>query len=85
MPKKGLKGSIDNSMINFYEHKDVKKLATKYHNPHYADTQINIPARIGVHLALVKRNGFSTIYQSPMTPSTISLLYIRLQNLYMSS
>jgi hypothetical protein len=35
-------------MINFYEHKDVKKLATKYHNPHFADTQIQIPARIGV-------------------------------------
>jgi GTPase SAR1 family protein len=48
MPKKGLKGSSDNSMINFYEHKDVKKLATKYHNPHFADTQIEIPARIGV-------------------------------------
>jgi hypothetical protein len=48
MPKKGLKGSSDNSMINFYEHKDVKKLATKYHNPHFADTQIDIPARIGV-------------------------------------
>jgi hypothetical protein len=48
MPKKGLKGSNNNSMINFYEHKDVKKLATKYHNPHFADTQIDIPARIGV-------------------------------------
>jgi hypothetical protein len=48
MTKKGLKGSSDNSMINFYEHKDVKKLATKYHNPHFADTQIDIPARIGV-------------------------------------
>ncbi len=48
MPKKGLTKSSDNSMINFYEHKDVKKLATKYHNPHFADTQINIPARIGV-------------------------------------
>jgi hypothetical protein len=48
MPKKGIKGSSDNSMINFYEHKDVKKLATKYHNPHFADTQIEIPARIGV-------------------------------------
>jgi hypothetical protein len=48
MPKKGIKGSSDNSMINFYEKKDVKKLATKYHNPHFADTQIDIPARIGV-------------------------------------
>jgi hypothetical protein len=48
MPKKGIKGSSDNSMINFYEHKDVKKLATKYHNPHFADTKMEIPARIGV-------------------------------------
>jgi hypothetical protein len=48
MPKKGLKASNDNSMVNFYEHKDVKKLATKYHNPHFKDTQIDIPARIGV-------------------------------------
>jgi hypothetical protein len=37
-----------NSLINFYEHKDIKKYVTKYHNPHFKDTQINIPARIGV-------------------------------------
>jgi hypothetical protein len=54
MPKKGLKGSSDNSMINFYEHKDVKKLAMKYHNPHFADTQIDIPARIGVIVKVIK-------------------------------
>jgi hypothetical protein len=36
------------TMQNFYEHKDVKKLITKYHNPRFADTQICIPARIGV-------------------------------------
>lgn len=48
MPKRGLTGSKDNSTINFYEHRDVKKLATKYHNPHFFDTQIDIPARIGV-------------------------------------
>ena len=35
-------------MVNFYEHKDVKKMAVKYHNPRFADTQIEIPARIGV-------------------------------------
>jgi hypothetical protein len=36
------------SMINFYEHKEIQKKMTKYHNPKFADTQIQIPARIGV-------------------------------------
>ena len=39
---------MNNEMINFYEHKDVKKLAPKYFNPHFNETQISIPARIGV-------------------------------------
>ena len=39
---------MSNEMINFYEHKDVKKLAPKYFNPHFNETQISIPARIGV-------------------------------------
>ena len=39
---------MSNEMINFYEHKDVKKLAPRYFNPHFNDTQISIPARIGV-------------------------------------
>ena len=39
---------MSNEMINFYEHKDVKKLAPKYFNPHLNETQISIPARIGV-------------------------------------
>lgn len=33
---------------NFYETKEIKKYITSYHNPKFADTQINIPARIGV-------------------------------------
>ena len=37
-----------NEMINFYEHKDVKKLMPKYRNPHFEQTQMQIPARIGV-------------------------------------
>ena len=37
-----------NQMTNFYEHKDIQKLLPKYHNPHFDDTQISIPARIGV-------------------------------------
>ena len=39
---------MSNEMINFYEHKDVKKLAPRYFNPHFNDTQISIPARRGV-------------------------------------
>jgi hypothetical protein len=35
-------------MVNFYQHKDIQKLLPKYHNPHYDETQISIPARIGV-------------------------------------
>jgi hypothetical protein len=35
-------------MINFYEHKSIKKYITSYHNPHFKDTQINVPCRIGV-------------------------------------
>ena len=35
-------------IINYYEHKDVKKLAPKYSNPHFNETQISIPGRIGV-------------------------------------
>jgi hypothetical protein len=38
----------NNEMTNFYQHKDIKKYVTKYHNPKFQDTQIDIPARIGV-------------------------------------
>ena len=38
----------DDRMINFYEHKDVKKLTPKYKNPHFNQTQMTIPARIGI-------------------------------------
>ena len=37
-----------NEMINFYSHKDIQKHLPQYHNPHYDQTQISIPARIGV-------------------------------------
>jgi len=42
------KNGDSNSMVNFYDHKDIKKYVTKYHNPRFEDTQINIPCRIGV-------------------------------------
>jgi hypothetical protein len=35
-------------MVNYYEHKDIEKYVTSYHNPKFKDTQIDIPARIGV-------------------------------------
>jgi hypothetical protein len=35
-------------MVNYYEHKDIKKYVTKYHNPKFKDHQIEIPARIGI-------------------------------------
>jgi hypothetical protein len=38
----------NNEMVNYYEHKDIKKYVTTYHNPKFKDTQIEIPARIGV-------------------------------------
>jgi hypothetical protein len=37
----------DNSMTNFYQHKDIKKYVTIYYNPHFEDTQINLVALIG--------------------------------------
>jgi hypothetical protein len=43
MLKKG-----NDEMTNFYQHKDIKKYVTKYHNPNFQDTQIDIPCRIGV-------------------------------------
>jgi ABC-type dipeptide/oligopeptide/nickel transport system ATPase subunit len=38
----------DNSMTNFYQHKDIKKYVTTYHNPNFKDTQMTIPSRVGV-------------------------------------
>jgi hypothetical protein len=47
MSKKGLKGS--NEILNFYESKAVKKLLPKViDNPTFLQTQISVPARIGV-------------------------------------
>lgn len=49
-PKKNInqEQQPNNSMVNFYEHKDIQKLLPKYHNPHFDETQISIPARVGV-------------------------------------
>jgi len=37
----------NDNLINFYEQKAVKKYASKNYNPHFAETQISIPSRIG--------------------------------------
>ncbi|MBC7475801.1 MAG: hypothetical protein H7263_16075 [Candidatus Sericytochromatia bacterium] len=77
--------SKSNNMINWYEHKDVKKLVTKYHNPCFPDTQINIPARIGI---IAASGGFKTqfllnyIAKSPDTWSHIFVVYKASEPLY---
>jgi hypothetical protein len=35
-------------ITNFYQHKDMKKYLTSYHNPCFKDTQMSIPARMGI-------------------------------------
>ena len=40
--------SRGDNITNFYAHKGMQKYISTYHNPRFADTQINIPARIGV-------------------------------------
>ena len=37
-----------NGVINFYEHKDIQKLLPQYHNPHFNETQISLPFRMGI-------------------------------------
>ena len=38
----------NNEMINFYEHPHIQKLLPKYHNPHFQDSQIKVPFRMGI-------------------------------------
>ena len=40
--------SRGDNITNFYAHKGMQKYISTYHNPRFADTQIGIPARIGV-------------------------------------
>jgi hypothetical protein len=42
-----MKKNGDN-IINFYEHESIKKYITSYRNPHFKDTQMSIPARMGI-------------------------------------
>ena len=43
-----MKRKSDEVITNFYDHKDIKKYITSYHNPHFKDTQMTIPSRVGV-------------------------------------
>lgn len=45
---KSSNGGKNNDIIDFYQHKDIKKHLTQYHNPHFNDHQINIPFRLGI-------------------------------------
>ena len=45
---RSLENKTDNSMINFYEHKQMKEFLTEYQNPHFDTHQIKIPFRLAV-------------------------------------
>ena len=45
-PKKQIQNG--NGVINFYEHRDMQKLITRHHNPHFDQHQINIPFRMAI-------------------------------------
>jgi len=46
--KQAAVGGASNTMFNFYEHRDLQKLLPPQQNPHFEQTQIKLPARIGV-------------------------------------
>ena len=46
--KKTSKETDNNKIINFYEHKDIQQMLPEYYNPHFAETQIEIPFRAGI-------------------------------------
>ena len=46
MPPKKKQGN--NDIVNFYEHKEVQKLITKYHNPNFEYHQVKVPFRAGI-------------------------------------
>ena len=38
----------NNDIVNFYEHKEVQKLITKYHNHNFEYHQVKRPFRAGI-------------------------------------
>jgi len=47
MPPKQI-GQKNSDIINFYDHADIKKHLSVSTNPHFDETQISLPARIGI-------------------------------------
>jgi hypothetical protein len=37
-----------NGVTNFYEHRDMQKLITKHHNPHFQEHHISVPFRMAI-------------------------------------
>ena len=48
MPAQKISLPNDNEVYNFYWHKDIQKLITKYDNPNYQSHGISVPFRMGV-------------------------------------
>ena len=46
-PKKK-QGKNNNDIVDFYNHKEVQKLLTPYHNPNFEYHQIKVPFRAGI-------------------------------------
>ena len=48
MPPKKKQGNNNNDIVDFYNHKEVQKLLTPYHNPNFEYHQIKVPFRAGI-------------------------------------
>jgi hypothetical protein len=46
--KVNLETNVENSMVNFYQHKNMKQFLTEYENPHFDSHQIKVPFRMAV-------------------------------------
>ena len=43
-----LETNVENTMVNFYQHKNMKQFLTEYENPHFDFHQIKVPFRMAV-------------------------------------
>jgi ABC-type oligopeptide transport system ATPase subunit len=48
MPPKKQHQQNGNGVTNFYEHRDMQKLITKHHNPHFQEHHISVPFRMAI-------------------------------------
>ena len=44
--KQNLETNVENSMVNFYQHKNMKQFLTEYENPQFDSHQIKLPCRL---------------------------------------